>query len=175
MIGMFFGTHSYNECFPKCIGILLHTWLILVGWCPSDFPNLPCEDAGDADQEAVPGHLQGAEQAVQGPEEPSAGGRSQERAQGHLEEPKGGADAQAGHAGRAVRAQHQRDDGIPSGTAPLFCQHAHNTATPPPPPPPTHPPPPPPHHTTPPPQPLTLTSHTLSPHVTHSRTAVVGR
>ena len=32
------------------------------------------QDAGDADQEAVPGHMQSAEQAVQSSEEPPAGG-----------------------------------------------------------------------------------------------------
>lgn len=73
-------------------------------------------DAGDADQETVPGHLQGAEQAVQGPAQPSAGGLTQRRPQVPPEGSEGGADPQAGHPGRAVRAEHQGDDGLPGGT-----------------------------------------------------------
>lgn len=59
--------------------------------------------------------MQSSDQAVQSPAAPPAGGDPQERAQDGAQGPQGGADAQTGHPGRAVRAEHQRNDGLTSG------------------------------------------------------------
>lgn len=56
--------------------------------------------------------MQGADQAVQGPSPPPDGSYAQGRAQDCAQGPEGGADTQAGHPGRAIRAEHQWDDGF---------------------------------------------------------------
>lgn len=59
--------------------------------------------------------MQGADQAVQGPAPPPDGSDAQGRAQDGAQGPEGRTDTQAGHPGRAVRAEHQRDDGLAGG------------------------------------------------------------
>ena len=63
-----------------------------------------------ADPASVPRRSEDPAEAVQGAERAVHGDDPQAAAEGHHQAAEGGADEEDGHAGAAVRVQHQRDD-----------------------------------------------------------------